>query len=380
MNYPALRQGQAKRLRYSANPPEACVKEAVMSSIEGNLEQRVADLERQLAEARRLRGRLQRLSAVLALAGVGAVTIAANLQPEVPQVLQARRIEVVDEQGHVVVAAAASEAGGQIDVWNADHINVARLWVNAHGGDLAIWNRAGQNVFGAFAGADGGEVGIWDAKGSPALRGHARPDGGVFTVHNAAGTAVVTAGNDKQGAGAIKVSDARGLPRFTAAVDQAGGQTRLLGGDGKPLVVSGAAGTGGGGFVEIFNGQGARVCTTAAGGAGGGRLDLADAAGTVILTADAANDAAALAVTSDTGDPVFAISKRSQGGLMSLMNGAGQTVCIAGAADEGMGGALAIKNGSGRQVLHAGYDSESDGLVTVWDAVGQSLEMLSPKQ
>ncbi|MHC4776313.1 MAG: hypothetical protein ACYTBR_13760, partial [Planctomycetota bacterium] len=234
-----------------------------MNSMEGNLEQRVAELERQLADTRRLRGRLQRLSAGLALALLGAVTVAANLGPDVPEVLQARRFEVVDEQGHVVVAAAAGAVGGQIDIWNADHINVARLWVNAHGGDLAIWNREGQNVFGAFAAADGGEVGIWDAKGSPALRGLAQPDGGTLTLHNAVGTAVVTAGNDKQGAGALKVADAQGLPRFTAAVNEAGGETRLLGGDGTSLVASGASRATGGGNVEIFNGQGARVYTTA---------------------------------------------------------------------------------------------------------------------
>ncbi len=133
--------------------------------------------------------------------------------------------------------------------------------------------------------------------------------------------------------------------------------------------------------MEIFNGQGARVYTTATDADGGGRLDLADGAGNVVFTADAIDGAgAALAVMNGTGDKVFLIANRPQGGLLNMMNSQGQTVLIAGTADEGMGGALSIKNGTGRQVLHAGYDSLADGLVTVWDAQGDRVQVLSPRR
>ncbi|MHC4827829.1 MAG: hypothetical protein ACYTEY_14845, partial [Planctomycetota bacterium] len=173
---------------------------------------------------------------------------------------------------------------------------------------------------------------------------------------------------------------ARGLPRFAATVNESGGETRIFGGDGVSLVVSGASNGTRGGYVEIFNETGARVYTTATDADGGGRLDLADAAGNVVLTADSIDDdGAALAVMSGTGEKVFVIANRPQGGLMNLMNSKGQTVLIAGTADVGMGGAISIKNGNGRQVLHAGYDGLADGLVTVWDAEGSRYEILTPR-
>jgi hypothetical protein len=133
--------------------------------------------------------------------------------------------------------------------------------------------------------------------------------------------------------------------------------------------------------VEIFNGDGARVYTTTTDVDGGGRLDLADASGRVVFTADALDTAgAAMAIMNGAGEKVFVIANRPQGGLVNLMNSRGQTVLIAGTADEGMGGALSIKNGAGRQILHAGYDSLADGLVTVWDAEGQRYEMLTPRE
>ncbi len=80
------------------------------------------------------------------------------------------------------------------------------------------------------------------------------------------------------------------------------------------------------------------------------------------------------------GTKQFVVGTRDQGGLLNLMNQHGQTVLIAGTADEGLGGAVSVKNGDGRQVLHMGYDSRGDGLVTAWSADGRSSKTVTPKR
>jgi hypothetical protein len=371
-----------------------------MTSKENALERRIAAVEEQLHETRRLARRFQTLSAALGLGLIGVATIAGAVEPQVPEVVQARRFEVIDEQGRVVVAAGAGVLGGQIDVWSQDQLNVARIWVNEYGGDLALWNNAGRNVVGAYATTGGGELALWDNEGALAVRGQVADHGGrIELLDPGRKQVVVTAGAQEHGGGVSIVgqegaelwsarataqgghtalADAAGQIVVSSGAADRGGETRILGADGVPLVVAGASTSSGGGYLELFNPEGLRVFTTSADTDGGGRLDLADGSGNVVLSADSVKDTgAALAVMNSAGTRQFLIGTRPQGGLMNLMNSQGSTVFIAGTADQGLGGALAIKNGRGRQILHAGYDSADDGLVTVWDAEGKKVEVLS---
>jgi hypothetical protein len=86
------------------------------------------------------------------------------------QHIQMSKMEIVDEQGKVVLALSANDAGGQIDVWNADSKNVLRLSANKHGGDVAVWNTKGNSVAGAWATDDGGAVATWDDQGARTSR------------------------------------------------------------------------------------------------------------------------------------------------------------------------------------------------------------------
>jgi hypothetical protein len=60
----------------------------------------------------------QRLTLALALGLVLSVSLAARTMPAVSDVLQARRLEVVDEAGKVRVTAYATAGGGRIEVLN----------------------------------------------------------------------------------------------------------------------------------------------------------------------------------------------------------------------------------------------------------------------
>ena len=126
-----------------------------MSSTIDRLERRMTSMEQQIRATRRAADRYRRAAVGLGLGLVAVTMLAADGDPALPEVIQARRFEVVDHAGHVVVALAAGELGGEVNVWSNEHFNVARLWVNASGGDLALWNKDGTNVIGAYATPEG---------------------------------------------------------------------------------------------------------------------------------------------------------------------------------------------------------------------------------
>ena len=160
-----------------------------------------------------------------------------------------------------------------------------------------------------------------------------------------------------------------------------GGVAQIFGAGTRPVMIAAAGETTEGGYLELFNAEGNRVLTTAADGDGGGRLDVADEKGAVVFSIDTIPDVgAALALMSTTGQKQFLLGTGPLGALMNLMNSAGETVIIAGTADEGGGGALSVKNGRGSQVLHAGYDTRGDGLITVWDNSGSRYQSVSPRK
>src|SRR5436190_17580789 len=104
---------------YRANP------NAPLQTTLQNLEWRLGMLECELAANRRSAARYRNLSAALAfsLAGVGCLA-ASTIRDSMADVLQARRLEIVNADGKVVLAASATDTGGQLDVWTTNGRNV----------------------------------------------------------------------------------------------------------------------------------------------------------------------------------------------------------------------------------------------------------------
>ncbi len=396
-----------------------------MSCTTDALEQRIVALEDQMRRTHRRAARYGLAAMALGVGMVGMVTVAASMGPSVPEVIQAQRFEVIDQDGHVVVAASSGAAGGELNVWSAgEHRNVGRLWVNEHGGDLALWNNNGRNVLGAFASATGGELSIWNADGIRALRGYTAPEGGRLEIHDSrhhrpvlvaasgehganltiAGLTgrgvwevratelganmviashtgqVLMASRATEAGGSLGIHNAVGAEVLTATIDGRGaGRLRLTDAGGRHSFIAGSGEQGG--VTEVYGNRGTPVVVAGASlGSGGGRIELANEAGNVVFSVDAVgNTGAALELMNGQGTRQFAVGTRLQGGLMNIMNSLGEAVVIAGTADEGLGGAVSVKNGDGRQILHAGYDSAGDGLLNVWDKTGKRTANLTPQ-
>jgi hypothetical protein len=366
------------------------------------IEDRVALLEGQVRRIRRDAGFYRGAAGALAMALAGVALLAAAQQPAVPEVVQARRFEVINGEGNVVVAASSDPAGGQVTIWSTGRGSVVRLGANKEGGDLALWNNQGRNVLGAFATEAGAEVGLWSADGTRAQRLHSAAaggqvdlygpraqlalsasggaEGGAITLLNGLGSPVLAANADEQGAGSILALDAAGHRCFGAGASERGGRVQVFGPQGEPAVTASVSAISGGGYVELADEAGLRALTSSADAGGGGRIDLADEKGTVVFSVDALEGAgAALAIANSEGHRQFLVGTRPQGGLVNLFNSQGTTVLIAGAADDGGGAALSMKNGAGSQVLHAGCDKAGNGLVTVWGAEGGKPHSLAAR-
>ena len=116
---------------------------------------RMQRLEGQLAHLHttQTRARTYKFVATLSTLGLVAVatvaaTQAATQSARTPDVIRARRFEVVDQNDKVVLLAGIGSSGGQLDIWGNSGTNVVRLGSNNDGGDLAVWDSAGHGIAG----------------------------------------------------------------------------------------------------------------------------------------------------------------------------------------------------------------------------------------
>lgn len=342
-----------------------------------HFEERLTRLERELTSQRAVLRRYRRLCAGLAPTIAAGACIAATSAGSIADVLQTRRLEVLDASGKLVFAATAGAQGGQMDLWNAAGRNVMRASVNPSGGDLAIWNTTGTNVFGAFATATGGETAVWTSEGHRRVRVVGDDRGGRVEVYGAAGNlSLAMAGADS--GGALEVVNAQGGMAAKIAAETGGGVARFFSDQSQEVLAAGVNTDGTGGVLHVANSQGDAVVTASVESGGCGQLDIFNASGGSDCSLISVKDLGGSIAVSSAGKRMFAVTSRPQGGLLNVMNSAGIPVVIAGYAEDGRGGAVSVKNGRGVQVLTAATNETEGGTVTVFDADGRKPRSLKP--
>ncbi|RTZ91264.1 MAG: hypothetical protein DSY81_06675 [Bacillota bacterium] len=104
----------------------------------------------------------------------------------VPDLIQAKRFEVVNDEGKVVASFYANMGGGMLSFSNKDGEVVAGLGsdeVNG-GGVLGINNKDGKRVAGIHADENGGVARVFNNKFTEVAGIRATPDGGVLGLFN----------------------------------------------------------------------------------------------------------------------------------------------------------------------------------------------------
>ena len=124
---------------------------------------------------------------------VAGVVVSATSLQTVPDVIQAKKFEVVNDEGKVVASFYANMGGGMLSFSNKDGEVVAGLGsdeVNG-GGVLGINNKDGKIVAGIFANKDGGVARVLNNKFTEVVAISATPDGGVLGLSNNEGNSLL---------------------------------------------------------------------------------------------------------------------------------------------------------------------------------------------
>jgi hypothetical protein len=100
---------------------------------------------------------------------VAGVVVSATSLQTVPDVIRAKRFEVVNGDGKVVVQLVATENGGVLVIANKDGTPLTAIFAGADGGGLGISNNEGKAVVGIYADADGGALGICNKDETPVV-------------------------------------------------------------------------------------------------------------------------------------------------------------------------------------------------------------------
>lgn len=366
------------------------------------IESRMAGIEERMEQAERRAGRWRLLAILLLLPAIALPFMAAAQQARTPDVVRARRVEVVDEAGRVVLLASSQSWGGQLDLWGATGQNTIRLASQAAGGDLVVFHTGGKAVGGLFAVDGGGRMEVSALSNAASSIAQATDQSAAWGTLDGAGKSAALCSSPAAGAsrialmdgdgreqvalagssgsgGAVRVGDAHGALAAQVAVGPAGGLVEALTASGAVVASLGAT-EGSGGFAQVSNASGAQVFAAQAREDGSGKLALADAKGIPNLIAETgAEDGGTLSMLAG-GRRIVGLGVGSAGGLLNLMNLEGVPVVVAGAASDADGGAVSVRTGAGAQVVRAGIDHLGAGELAVFDGTGSRKVIVSPVQ
>lgn len=164
----------------------------------------------------------RRLHAMLGLT-LGTILVGLMLgvtRPHQPEVIQAQRLEIVDDQGQVLVMLGSLSGGGVLTVSHPAGAS-ARLHAQERAGEFAFFNQQ-QTSINLSAGLDGrGTIETFDAAGNRLIGLTSDDQGGVILVRNSAGKVMtsLSAGDD---AGRLKTMNAAGTELVTIGTTRSG--------------------------------------------------------------------------------------------------------------------------------------------------------------
>ena len=135
----------------------------------------------------------------------------------VPELIQAKKFEVLNGEGMAVASIYGYMGGGMLSISNkdgkvvaglgADHVNGGSM---AGGGVLGINNKDGKIVAGIFANEDGGVMRVLNNEFLEVARISATPHGGALDIKNKGGQNSVALGTQEGSYGVLKTFNPKG--------------------------------------------------------------------------------------------------------------------------------------------------------------------------
>lgn len=219
-----------------------------------SIEQRLARVERQ--------NRIFKGLFTVAGAAVAALVFYGATEP-IPEVVQARRFEIVNEAGNTVLEMNSELGSGKLTIWNKDGkvIIHAGTGITTESGELRIKNKDGNEII--HVGADfltgNGMLTIRNKDGNETIRAGARVNGdGLLIIGDKNGNAITHVGVESNGGGMLMLKNKDRKQIFYAAAGVIGdGLLKILTKNGKNMIYAG--GVANGGIIEIDNKTGETV-------------------------------------------------------------------------------------------------------------------------
>ena len=351
------------------------------AATQDDLARRLETIETALDRERHRRQRLERLliGGVLLVGGLGA--IAASGIDRVVDVVQTRRLEILDDNDRVVMLASAARHGGRLDIWDAGQRNIARLTGNGRGGDFSLFDRGGRQVAGVYAAGTSARIEVNNPEnGSAAAMLTANERGGMVSTADDQGRrgARMYGGN---GRGAIAV----GTPdRDLAILDMtdSGGRITALPAKGDLATAIEAEGVrlsssvhtfatlghaDGGGRLELLDAKG-KPRFSALADATGGRLETLDAKGVTRVSLGVGSGGTGMRMRNTMDEPILAFGEDLQGGGAFELSDQDGNRCVSLGVGE-VAGRLVMSTREGKTSLTAGGGREG-GRIDVNDREG----------
>ena len=262
---------------------------------------RIESLETQVRTLKRM------LFGVFGLVVVGGLLAATTLQ-SVPDVIQAKKFEVVNDEGRPVAALYADEDGG---------------------GGLRIYNNAERTL--AILAKD--SLGMFNKDGKLVANLSVTEFGGLSQVRNNDGTTAAAIGASPSG-GVCYMYDKSAIPYFSVKDYKTGGVLQLTDDEGKTSVALGAMDERGGG-LDILNKDGKRVAGIYITKEEGGLLEISGKDGMPCAEVGVTADGGMVGLQFRDGKPGggFAVMKEVGGTLLTI-NREGEVTSITPAPPE----------------------------------------------
>tara|TARA_B100001059_G_scaffold208149_1_gene220213 strand:- start:215 stop:916 length:702 start_codon:yes stop_codon:yes gene_type:complete len=191
---------------------------------------------------------------------VGGLMAAKGIQV-VPDVIQAKKFEVVNDAGKVIVELSNVQGGGvdngKLVTRNSTGGTLVTLIAGPDGGVVETHNGKGQTLVAISATTEGeGSVTTKNGKGQTLVKLSAGPEGGFVETQNGKGQALVTLSATTDGKAVVETQNGKGQALVLLGSTPMGGRVMCTNAIGKPVVLVMASPIDGSGLVMTLDPSG----------------------------------------------------------------------------------------------------------------------------
>jgi len=275
------------------------------------------------------------------------------------------RLSLANRAGNPVVGAAAFDDGGTIRVANRENRDVAVLSSAQTGGGLALSAGSGELFARLLAGEDGGEFDLACRGGTHRVTASATEKESLVSALSPRGAARL---ESTPAGGSVDVLGADGARLASLETNAVGGVLVCRTSGERALASIGAnPQLDRGGIMQIYNAAQSPVFAAAANAEGAGRLALGTSDGAATFIAESGREDGASLSLSRAGRRSLALLAGTTGGLVNLFSAAGTPIVVAGAAEDAAGGAVIVRSLEGKDLVRVGVDERGGGNVVLFN-------------